>query len=432
LPSQATPTSIQVASDVGLPRQVKVLAGISVVVALGFGIVSPALPLLAKQFGVGHAAAGLAISVFAFLRFASAVANGKLAERYGERALLAAGLGLQAVTTVAAGLAPDFTMVIAMRAVGGLGSAAFTVSALALVLRTSSPGTRARAASLYQGGFLIGAVGGPAIGGFLTEITPRLPFVVYGVLLAVAGTIGLVLLRDPWPTPEHSSEHPVGVVLAERNQEGLEVPHSLTGQGDQPVDRQRPLGLRSRAFFAAVVLNLGSGWMLYGLRNSLVPVYAIEELHQSAGWVGLCFLAASAVQVLVLLRAGRWADTWGRRPTMIMGATTGLVASILLTLPPQTATFLFAMTGLGVAAAFISGSPPAVVGDVSPHSTGRGVAIYSMASDFGAVVGPLSAGWLADHYSYPVAFASSVVILALGLLTSLIMQETRTRESNLI
>jgi len=438
LPKEREPTQPKDPASVALPRQVKVLAAIAVVVALGFGIVGPALPLLAKQFGVGHAVAGLAISVFAFLRFASAFANGRLVERYGERAVLALGLALQSVTTIAAGLAPTFNLVIAFRAVGGLGSAAFTVSALALVLRTSAPEIRARAASLYQGGFLVGAVGGPAIGGFLAQITPRLPFIVYGVLLAVAGVIGMSLLGGrSVPAPAvtldaASADHHLDAVLAERNEEGMEVPPALTNPAvgsDLAAPRQpnRP-GLRSRAFAAALMLNLGSGWTLYGLRNSLVPIFGVEKLHHSAGWVGLCFLAASLVQVVILLRAGRWADAYGRRPTMLIGASAGCAACVALMLPPQTVTFLLAMIGLGAAAAFISSAPPAVVGDVSGGSGGTGVALFSMSSDFGAVIGPILGGLLADRYSYAVAFGTGAIIFGLGIAMTLIMQETGARQ----
>ena len=58
------------------PREVNVLAVIAFVVALGFGIVAPAIPLFARAFGVGTTAVGLAVSAFAFFRFVSAFSGG--------------------------------------------------------------------------------------------------------------------------------------------------------------------------------------------------------------------------------------------------------------------------------------------------------------------------------------------------------------------
>src|SRR6476660_3951669 len=88
-----------------IPHEVYVLAVMSVIVALGFGIVAPAIPLLADYFGVGHTVAGLAISGFALARFASAFANARMVEILGERPVLIFGLFLQAVMMVLAGFA---------------------------------------------------------------------------------------------------------------------------------------------------------------------------------------------------------------------------------------------------------------------------------------------------------------------------------------
>jgi MFS family permease len=407
-----------------IPREVYILSGMAIVVSLGFGIISPAIPLLAKQFGVGHAVAGLAISAFALARFVSAYGNGKLVEKLGERPLMIWGLGIQAVMMVIAGLAPNYAIVIVCRAIAGLGSAAFSVSSLSMVLRLAQPQSRGRAASIYQGGFLIGAVAGPAIGGVMTEVTPRLPFVAYGVCLALAGVVAVALLPrrlEARETPEHFADP----VLGEHAEEGQGIHYPVTVEAGHAHDQPQPLGLASRAFLAAMAINLGNGWMLYGVRNALVPAYVTDELNHSATWAGGAFFLASLVQVAVLIKAGRLTDSWGRKPGMVIGATATLVASIVLVFPPQTGAFLLAMASLGLAAAFMSSAPAAVVGDVAQADGGRGIALFTMASDFGAVVGPILAGWLVDRYSYPAAFLSCVVVLAFSTVCCLIMQETK-------
>src|SRR5689334_9906984 len=105
-----------------MPKEVRVIALVAFIVALGFGIVGPAIPLLAESFGVGKATAASAISAFALLRLASALVNGKLVDAYGERRVLAVGLFLQAVTTTLAGLSPTFLLVVVFRSLGGFGS----------------------------------------------------------------------------------------------------------------------------------------------------------------------------------------------------------------------------------------------------------------------------------------------------------------------
>jgi MFS family permease len=177
--------------------------------------------------------------------------------------------------------------------------------------------------------------------------------------------------------------------------------------------------LRTRSYRAALVANLGVGWMVFGVRNSLVPLYVTEELGKTAAWAGAGLLAGSVAQAVGLLRSGRLSDTWGRRPALLLGAALTTGATAVLALPPHTAVFLLAMGTVGLGASLLSSVPAAVVGDVSPHRSGRVVAVFSMVADLGAVTGPLVAGWLTDTFSFQVAFAVSAGVLGLGLLAAL-------------
>ena len=184
-----------------MPRDVLVVAASSFFVAVGFGVIGPALPLLATHFGVGAAVAGLAISAFAAVRFLSAMAGGRLVRAFGERAVMTGGLLLQAVTSILAGLAPTFTLLILFRSIGGFGSAAFTVSSIALIIRITPAAQRGRAMGIYQGGFILGSIAGPGLGGLLAEISLRLPLVVYGIFLLVAGLVSRTMLRSRTVAP---------------------------------------------------------------------------------------------------------------------------------------------------------------------------------------------------------------------------------------
>src|SRR5680860_1500631 len=85
-----------------LPPEVAVLTAVAFSVALGFGIVAPAIPLFAKAFDVSNFAAGAVISVFALVRFASAPVAGRLVNRLGERVVLASGIGIVGVSSLLA------------------------------------------------------------------------------------------------------------------------------------------------------------------------------------------------------------------------------------------------------------------------------------------------------------------------------------------
>ena len=386
-----------------MPREVGILAVVAFVVALGFGIVAPAIPLFARSFGIGTTAVGLAVSAFAFFRFVSGFSGGALVDRFGERAVLSAGLVIVAVTTGLAGLAGSFPVFLALRAAGGVGSAMFTVAALSLLLRVAPPSHRGRAAATWQGGFILGGIAGPAAGGLLAELSPRLPFFLYAAFLLVAGSVAMALLR-----PVAAAEQPGAPAAA----------------GPDPDPVGLGVALRSRVYLAALVANLGVGWVLFGVRNSLVPLYVTEELRQTVAWAGAGLLAGSAAQALGLLRSGRLADTWGRRPALILGASLATVSTAALVLPPALWIFLLSMAVFGLAASLLASVPAALVADVSPARGGRVVAVYQMSGDLGAIIGPLVAGWLTDVASYQAAFAATTAVLAMGLGAALTLPRT--------
>src|SRR3954451_5205861 len=141
-----------------LPREVGVLVVVAFFVALGFGIVAPALPVFARDFGVGKAAAASVISAFAFLRIVFAFPTGRLIDSVGERLVLATGIGIVAVSSFLAGLSQSYWQLLVLRGAGGVGSAMFSISAMSVLVRLVPTVQRARAVGLWSGGFLLGGI----------------------------------------------------------------------------------------------------------------------------------------------------------------------------------------------------------------------------------------------------------------------------------
>ena len=385
-----------------LPREVPILVGVNFLVAVGFGIVAPALPLFAKEFGVGNLAAGAVISVFALMRFVSALGAGRLADRIGERLVLGIGIGIVAVSSLLAGLAQSYTQLVVLRGAGGVGSAMFTVSSVALLLRVVAPDQRARAAGAATAGFLVGGITGPAFGGPLAAWSLRAPFFVYAFTLTLAGTLALVALR-------HSSLR----ALEQARTEAEPMPLKTA--------------FRSRAYQAAIANNFFNGWALFGLRVSLVPVYVVEGLKLGAQWTGWGLLVSAAVQAVLLLPAGRLADSRGRKPFLLLGACLSLASMVLLAAVETPPAYLLSMALFGAGSAFIGTAGSGVVGDVIHGRGGKPVAAFQMASDAGAFIGPLVGGLLADDYSFAVAFGATAAIAAVAVGAVAVMPETLPR-----
>jgi MFS family permease len=404
-----------------LPREVGVLAAVAVAVAVGFGVVAPAIPEFARSFGVGKTAAGAVISAFALMRFVSALGGGRLVDAFGERMILSTGIGIVAVSTGLAGLSQSYEQLLVLRGVGGIGSAMFTISATALLFRVVPGTSRGRATGLFQSGFLIGGLLGPLVGGFLTDYSLRLPFYVYAVSLIAAGSIGALFLQTAGHRrPVPSAELPAEPVLCDAERD------ESAGDDDVQATRLREAWAHP-GYRAAVAVNFAVGWSLFGVRASLVPLFVTEGLHQRAIWTGVGFLCSSVAQALLLTVAGRFVDRRGRKPAMVCGALVAGASLALLAVTAALPLYLLAMTTVGIGAAFAGTAPGAVVGDVMHGRGGRVVAVFQMASDAGAIAGPLVAGWLADSIGFGPAFAAcAVVMLAAGLL-AVRMPETLVR-----
>ncbi|MBU3715434.1 MAG: MFS transporter [Candidatus Nanopelagicaceae bacterium] len=385
----------------GLPREVSVLTTISFLVAIGFGLIIPAIPIFARTFGVTNTLIGLIISSFAIMRFLSGLFSGKLVDRFGERLVLGTGLLMVSVFTLLAGLAQTYGQLLFFRTAGGLGSSMFSVSAGALLLRVVGDDQRGRAQSLYNGGFIAGGVAGPAFGGALLAISPRAPFFIYTALLIVAGTVSLIFLH----------EKRLGSA-------------SKSVVSDTPALTIRE-ALKIRPYLYSLFLAFLGSWIFFGMRSSILPLYAIDDLGVSTAVVGLSFTLALIAQGAVMVRAGKYSDKNGRRPVILVGFLITLLSLILLTLSTNVTLYLISMLVLGLGAGFAT-SAGAIVGDVIKGKSGKVYAFWQMAGDAGMMVGPLLLGVVADLFTYRTAVLVSALVFSLAIFIAIKIPETNS------
>ena len=383
-----------------LPREIKILTTASFFVAVGFGIVLPAIPVFARTFGVNNTAVGLIVSTFAITRFASGLISGKLVDRFGERVVFSSGVGMVAIFVLLAGLAQSYGQLLFFRAAGGLGSSMFTVAAGSVIMRAVDDNNRARAFSIYNGAFLVGGISGPAIGGLLSLISLRAPFFVYSITLTISGLIALFFLK--------------GVNL-NRGEDGEELA--------QRTSIAQALSLKP--YRIALVISFIGNWVLFGVRSSILPIFVIETLRSTPAVVGYGFTLSALMQGLLLLRAGKISDTRGRKYAAVSGSLIALVGLIVLIFTNSIWMYFLSMAFIGLGGAFLAITPSSIVGDVIRGKSGQVIGLFQMAGDAGMMVGPIVLGWFADTFSYQAAFISTAVIFLVSVILSFRLPETR-------
>jgi len=383
------------------PREVGVLVFASFFVAVGFGIISPTLPLFARSFGVNHAQVGAILSAFAFARFASGLISGKLVDHFGERLIYSFGIGFVSLTSFAAGLAQNYEQLLFFRAVGGVGSSMFSVAAGSILLRAVDDDHRARAQSLYNGSFLVGMMAGPVVGGALSGFSLRAPMIIYGFLLIIASASGAFLLRNSTLAAKPSAKE-------ER----------------ETITLRSALALKP--YRIALFISFASAWILFGMSRSILPLFMVEEIKVSPSYMGLGFTISTIINGVLLLKAGKLSDIRGRRFSAVTGTSflTLFIFAIAFTTEPWM--FLVASVIVGIGGAFLSTTPSAIVGDVLEGKGGQVIGLFQMSGDAGAMVAPVILGAIADGYGFRPAFLASAVLMVIAVAVSRKLPETRS------
>jgi MFS transporter, DHA1 family, tetracycline resistance protein len=170
---------------------------------LALGIIVPVLPPLVVEFLGGDTARaaqvyGLFATSWAFMQFVASPVLGAMSDRFGRRPIILlsiAGLGLDYVLMA---LAPTLGWLFVGRVISGITSASFATAA-AYIADVTPAEQRAKSFGLIGAAFGLGFVLGPALGGLLGTISPRLPFWVSAALCLANALYGLVVLPESLP-----------------------------------------------------------------------------------------------------------------------------------------------------------------------------------------------------------------------------------------
>lgn len=384
-----------------LPREVWVIALISFFSAIGLGIVVPSLPALGADYGVGVAAMSVAISGFAGARLVTNLSLTPILRRMRLQPVLAIGLAFQGLTTVAAGLANDYTMFVVLRTISGAGSAAFTIASTALMVAVAPSDRRGRSMSLLAALTGIGTVSGPALGGLLVTIDPHLPLIVYGAALCVAAVITLIFLHRIRTIRTQSREveqlaDPEGAVLNTRR-EGI----------------RRILG--DNLLMTVLVCQAVNGGLFYGVRSAILPTY-MEVVGYTAGVIGLLLTVGAVAQVASSSGSGALSDRVGRFPMLAASYVAAVASFALFLFAGETIVIaILSFAVLGLASGLQQSTAGALLADSRNGRTAVAAGLYWITFDIAAIIGPTVGGIVAEGAGTPWVLLGGIVLLLAAL-----------------
>ncbi|MGP3637628.1 MFS transporter [Streptomyces sp. 24-1644] len=166
--ARADGDGIRVASPAGRWVVLTTVLGSSMAM-LDSTVINVALPRIGEDLGTDLAALQWTVNAYMLTLAGLILLGGALGDRYGRRRVFVIGVVWFAVASLLCGIAPNAGVLIAARALQGVGGALLTPGSLALIQAGFHPDDRARAVGLWSGLGGVGAAIGPFVGGWLVD-----------------------------------------------------------------------------------------------------------------------------------------------------------------------------------------------------------------------------------------------------------------------
>ena len=363
------------------------------------GNLSTAAPLIQNELRLSATQLGTLLAAFYYSYVLCMPATGWLAERFGAKRVLAAGITVWSLATVLTGFAGSFAALLALRLMLGVGESVAFPCASKVLANAVAVDRLGMANGVLGFGYLLGPAVGTLLGGLMMARYGWRPvFVIFGVLS--------LLWLWPWRGAEVQS-------AAARADERTLTPGSMG------------LILRQRALWGAAVGQFASNYTYYFILSWL-PFYLVKARGFSIASMAMIASWAYLLNAVSALATGSLQDRWiraGRSTTLVykgvMGSSHVLAVACMVgmvSLPEQgsvAALFVFGIIS-GASYPGLFAIPQIVAG---PNATGRWVGLQNAAGNVAGLIAPLITGVIVDLTGgFGLAFALAAIVNILGFM----------------
>ena len=388
---------------------------ISLIVMMGATMVTPSLTLYAKEgfsdngFIIGAIVAGYAIG-----RVITDIPSGFLTDRIGISKTMKIGLVIQILSSILAGIAPNYWILFLMRVTEGIGSSIYVNAAVTYVLLSNQSSRRGTVMGMYQTIMMTGITIGPIFGAFIANTYGlNASYFAYAAVLVVAMIVVFFI--------QHKGKF-----------------HIITNGVDNTynLDFESFGIIRNISIYinSASLATFGFAFLRSGIYTMAIPLFAYENLHLSVISVGFIFTSASVANLLASFFSGKLTDRYGMKWPLIISI---LVASFIIIIIPFTTLMiqiLILVIILGITSGFFGQSVAWAAEKVEEkvkrsinrnknsnhlHTSSfvtKGIGFNRMIGDAGLILGPLIVGYIIvimknQNFVWMVSFVTVSVVL---------------------
>ena len=379
----------------------------------------PILPLLVNDFAISYAEAGALLTVFYVTYSVFQLPAGALADRIGQRWILAVGMVVLAVGILVAASAQTYETLVFAEALAGLGGSTYHPAGMSLISDLEGSTTEGKAMGIHGLGGVVGTALAPAlVGGLAALFDWRLALTVSAGVGLLYGAVFLAMFRDvprssePTVEPDGGSDPEAGADAAcEGSSGGRFAPRALVSV---PLERW---------VVVLFLANLAISTELGAVRT-YVTSYLVEHAGTATGLANGVFFAMLVGAGIASLGAGTLADSMDRR-TLGIAAMVGSALALAGTavVPPVGVALVvwFFLAGVVLWAAL-----PALNAITSAYSerefSGSLFGVMLTAGSLGGAAGPLLFGAVAERVGMGAAFPLVALVSAAGAVAFLSMR----------
>jgi DHA1 family tetracycline resistance protein-like MFS transporter len=379
------------------------------------GIIIPVLPKLVEDFMGGDTARaaimyGIFGTAWALMQFLFSPVLGSLSDRFGRRPIILLsnfGLGLDYILMA---LAPNLRWLFLGRVISGITAASISTAG-AYIADVTPPEQRAAKFGLLGAAFGAGFVVGPALGGLLGDISPRLPFWVAAGFSLTNGLYGLF-------------------VLPESLKRELRMPFSW--RKANPVGALKLLRSHHELW--------GFTWVTFlsNLAHAALPSVAVLYMGYRYNWdtksVGLLLAGVGVCQIIVQgFLAGRVVKALGERQTILVGLVAGAAGFTIQAMAPNGAIYASGVIFMSLWGLMGPALQSVMTRLVSPSEQGQLQGANSSVLGIATLIGPLLftqtfATFIGAHRDWHLPgapFLLSALLLVSSLAVALRVMATR-------